>query len=79
MVARGVAQGVLLFTERAEPAEQMRIAAQLREPSKLGEGGAEISQEVAQCSSIVVYGSGAEGEGERLDLRFEDLFEIASG
>ena len=54
MVARGVAQGVLLFTERAEPAEQMRIAAQLREPSKLGEGGAEISQEVAQRSSIVV-------------------------
>jgi hypothetical protein len=38
-----VFQRWLLFTEPAEPAEQMRIAAQLGEPTKPGEGGAEIS------------------------------------
>lgn len=75
MAASWVAQGRLPFTEPAEPAEQMRIAAQLREPPKRWEGGAEISQEVAHRRSIVDYGAGAEREGERLDLRFEDLFQ----
>jgi hypothetical protein len=37
-----VVQGRLSFTQPPEPAEQMRVAAQLREPAKLGEGGAEI-------------------------------------
>ena len=64
--------------EPTEPAEQMRIAAQLRESAKLWEGGAEISQEVARRSSIVAYGARAEREGERPDLCFEDLFPAAS-
>jgi hypothetical protein len=42
IAASFVAQGRLSFTQPAEPAEQMRVAAQLREPAKLGEGGAEI-------------------------------------
>src|SRR5271157_3820669 len=71
-----VAQGRLSFTEPAEPAEQMRIAAQLRDLGKLWEGGAEIRQKLAGGVSIVVYRAGAEGEGERPDLRFEDLFPV---
>ena len=67
IIARVVAPGRLLFTEPAEPTEQMRIAAQFGEPAKLGEGGAEISEEVARRSSILLYGAGAEREGERLD------------
>jgi hypothetical protein len=46
----------------------MRIAAQLRETAKLGEGGAEISQEVARGKAIPVYRVGPKREGERPDL-----------
>src|SRR5260370_8495988 len=42
-----IAQGQLLFTQPTEPAEQMRITAQLGDPMKLREVGAEISEEVA--------------------------------
>jgi hypothetical protein len=73
-----VAQGRLPFTEPAEPAEQMGIAAQLRDLVKLWKGGAEIRQKLARGVSIAVYRAGAEGEGERPDLRFEDLFQVGS-
>jgi len=70
-----IAQGQLLFTQPTEPAEQMRITAQLGDLMKLREGGAEISEEVAGGRSIVAHRSGPKGEGKRPDLRFEDLFE----
>jgi hypothetical protein len=73
-----VAQRWLPFIQPAEPAEHMRIAAQVRDLAKLREGGAKISQEPARRVSIVVYRAGAKGEGERLDLRFKDLFQVGS-
>jgi hypothetical protein len=74
----GLLRGRLSFTQRAEPAEQMRIATELGEPTKLWAGGTEISQEVARRGSIVAYRVGAKREGEHLDLRFQDLFQAGS-
>jgi len=74
-VARSTAERRLLFTEGAEPGEQMRIATQLGEAAKVGEGAAEISQEAVRGRSIVAYGARAEGEGEGADLGLEDLFQ----
>jgi len=57
--ASGVLQGRLLFTQRAEPTEQMRIPAQLGELTNLRESGLEISDETARDSSIAVYRLGS--------------------
>jgi hypothetical protein len=72
-----VAEGRLLFTQRAEPAEQMGIAAQLGEPANLRESGAEISEEAARSRSIVVDRARPQSEGKRLDMSFQELFEVA--
>ncbi|PYT72809.1 MAG: hypothetical protein DMG39_08620 [Acidobacteria bacterium] len=48
------------------------------EPTKLWECGEEIGEEAAGGGSIVVYRAGPKGEGERLDLRFEDPFQAGS-
>jgi hypothetical protein len=69
----GIAQGRLSFTQPAEPAEQMRMAAQLAEPRNVREIGAEIAEKAARHTSIEVYGARAQGKGEYPDLRFEDL------
>ena len=47
----------------------------MRELVHLRERGMEIGEEVACGTAIVGYRAGLQGEGERLDLRFEDLFE----
>ena len=73
-----VAQGRLSFAQPAEPAEQMGIAAQLRKPRQLRKLGLEIGEEVARCTSIVARRAGLQRRGERLDLRFKDLFETGS-
>lgn len=70
-----MAQRRLFFTQPAEPAEQMRIAAQLRELAKVREMGAEITEKAARDKSIVVYRAGLKGQGECPDLSFEDLFQ----
>ena len=73
-----VTQGQLLFTQPTEPAEQMRITAQLGDPTKLRVGGAEISEEMAGGRSIVAHRYGPKSEGKRPDLRLEDWFGAAS-
>lgn len=70
-----VARGWLLFTQPAEPTEQMRVAAQFGDLAKLWEVGAEIRQKSACHVSIVVDRAGPKSEGERPNLRFESLFQ----
>ena len=73
--AGSVTEGRSVLAQRTEPAEEMGIAAQLRELVHLRERGMEIGEEVAYGTAIVGYRAGLQGEGKRLDLRFEDLFE----
>ena len=51
----GVAEGWLMSREPTEPAEQMRIAAQLRQLAKPREGDAQIGEEGARARSIRAY------------------------
>ena len=74
-----IAQGRILFAHPAEPAEQMGIAAKLHEPADLWEGGVKIAEEAVGHTSIVGDGIAAQSQRQRLDVRFEDLFEAASG
>src|SRR5215469_17035942 len=46
--ASGVAEGWLMSREPTEPAEQMRIAAQLRQLAKLREGDAQINSQISK-------------------------------
>src|SRR6516164_1629175 len=73
-----VALGWLPFSQPAEPAEQMGIAAQLGDLAKLWEGGAEIRQKSARHVSIVVYRAGPKGKGERPNLCFEDQLQVGA-
>ena len=57
----------------------MGIAAQLREAANLWEGSAEIGEEAAPVDRYSVHCVGPQGEGERLDMCFEDLFEAGPG
>ncbi len=56
----------------------MGIPAQLGESAKLRESSAEIGEEAARDITILAYRAGPKGKGERLDLRFEDLFQAGS-
>ncbi len=71
----GVAEGWLMSREPTEPAEQMRIPAQLRRLAKPREGDAEIGEEGARARSIRAYRVGPKGESERVDLCFKDFCE----
>jgi hypothetical protein len=70
-----VAEGRLLLAERAKPAQEMRVAAQLGEAEELGESRAEVGKESAYSRSILVHRAESQGEGQRLELSFEDLLE----
>jgi hypothetical protein len=69
----------MLFAQPTEPAEKMRIAAQLREAVNLREGSTEVGKETAPNVSIFSHGIGPQAEAKRLDMRFEDLFEAGAG
>jgi hypothetical protein len=71
-----VAQPRFSLAQRAEVAEQMRIAPQLGGRAKLRESAMQIGQETARGTSILIYGAGLKREGERLDFLFEQLFQI---
>jgi hypothetical protein len=73
-----VAQGRLSFAQPAEPAEQMGIAAQLRESGHVWKRGLEIGEEVACRAPIVGHRAGPQGGGERLEMSFKDAFELGS-
>ena len=77
--AGSVAPGRLLLAQRTEPAEEMGIAAQPREAVKLRESGAEMGEEATRGTPIMAHRTGPQSEGERLDVRFEDLLEAVSG
>ena len=74
-----VAQGWLFFAQRTEPTEEMGIAVELRGPANLREGRTEIGEEGAYGRLILNHGARPQGEGECLDLRFEDLLERGWG
>ena len=74
-----VAQGWLFFTQRTEPTEEMGVAVELRGPANLWEGRMEVGEEAAYGRLILNHRARPQGEGERLDLRFEDLFERVWG
>jgi hypothetical protein len=57
----------------------MGIAAELREPANLREGLAEIAEEAMDGRSICAHSVGSQGEGQCLDLCFEDLLERGWG
>ena len=57
----------------------MGIAAQLREVANLWKGSTEIGEEAAPDISIFRHRIGPQGEAERLDMRFENLFEAGPG
>lgn len=74
-----VGQGRLWFTQQTEPAEQMGIAAELAQPAHLRKGRAKKGQEAANAATITDYSARTQGQGESLDVRFQDLFEAESG
>ena len=59
----------------AEPAKQMRIAAELGESAYLREGGVKTGEEAAGNTAIVSHGVGAQSQSESIDVRFKDLIE----
>ena len=74
-----VAQARLSFTQRTKPTEEMGIAVELRGPANLREGHTEVGEEGAYGRLILNHGARPQGEGECLDLRFEDLLERGWG
>jgi hypothetical protein len=55
------------------------IAAQLRRPAELRESDLEIAKKPAGHESVVGDGGGPQGQGESLDVSFQDLFEAGGG
>ena len=74
-----ITQGRLSLAQRAEPAKQMGIAAELAEPAHLRKGRADVGQEAASGATIAAHGVGTQSQSESLDVCFQDLFEAVSG
>ena len=68
-----------MVAEAADPAEQMGIAAQLREAEHLREIRLEIGEEATGGDSIEMYSMGSQGGGESLDRGIQDLLEYEVG
>jgi len=68
---RGMRQGWILLAQAANPTEQMRIAAQLREAVEVGKIGLEIGQEAIGGHSVVPVGT-----PEHLNLGSQDLLQV---
>ena len=78
MDAGYVTYGWLFFAHRAEPTNEMRIAAQLGEAANLRESGTEVGEEAVRRTSICFHGARLQAEGERLDLILKDAFELGT-
>ena len=74
--ARGIAQGRVVLTQAAQPAQQMGVTAQLGELAKVGKGSTQISQEMASHTAIVVQGAGPQGGGQEAEVAVEDLLQV---
>src|ERR1039457_1111508 len=77
--AGSVGQGRLFLAQGAEPGEQMGIAAELAEAAHGRKGSMEKRQEAAGDAAVAADGTGAQGQGESLDVGFEDLLKGGSG
>jgi|SRR5262249_42576274 len=66
----------MLLAKEAEPAQEMRIAAQLGKLAQVGKSSVEISKKIASASAVLFHGLQLEGSGQDLDLGFEELVEV---
>ena len=57
----------------------MGIATELRQSEEAWKSVTKISKEAVSDGSIVPHGRKLQGQGESLDLRFENLFEALPG
>jgi hypothetical protein len=62
-----------LLAKISKPAQQVGIAAQLGKLTYAWEVGVEIGEESTRTGAIFLHGSRPEGDGQLLQLRFEDL------
>jgi hypothetical protein len=74
-----VAQGWILFAQVTEPAQQMRIAAELFEAAELWERIMKIAEKPANRYAVCLHRVEPAGYGEGVDVRFEDLVEAGFG
>ena len=74
-LANEIAQRRVVLAEESEPAQQMRISAQLGKFAQVGKSSVEISQKVAGAGAILFHGRQLEDSGQDLDLGFEELLE----
>jgi len=72
-----IAQGTILVAQRAEPTQQMRIAAQLGELAHFGKSRVEIGEETLDYVSIIAHGVGAKSSGQDAKVRVKDLLQAA--
>ena len=68
-----VAERRPLLAEKAEPAQQMRIATQLGGLMQVGEVGVKVSKESMHTRAIFLHRARPEGGGKPLNLGFQDL------
>ena len=72
-LANLIAQPRMLLAEESEPAQQMRISAELGKFTQVGKSSVEINQKVAGAGAILFHGPQLEGSGQDLDLAFEEV------
>src|SRR5258708_1992439 len=65
----------MLLAEEAEPAQQMRISAQLGKFAQVGKFSVEIGEKTAGAGAILFHGLRLEGSGQDVELGFEELVE----
>src|ERR1700722_9226831 len=78
-LANEIAQRRVVLAEKAEPAEQMRIAARLGKLAQVGKSSVEISEKATDAGAILFHGLRPEGSGQVLDGGFEELDEGGLG
>ena len=65
----------MLLAEESEPAQQMRISAQLGKFAQVGKSSVEISQKTAGAGAVLFHGLRLEGSSQDLGLGLEELVE----
>ena len=75
LLTRMIADRRTQLAKPAEPAQHMRIAAELRESTDLWKGGAKITNEAVGNILVLDHGEGLQSQRKSLDLCFENLFE----
>lgn len=74
-----VAQGWILLAQVTEPAQQMRITAELFEAAEPWEPIMKIAEKPANRYAVGLHRGEPTGHGEGVDVRFEDLVEASFG